>query len=207
MRRTVRYRPPGCTDPQRQRSTHRRTPPVACAVHGHAAYLDAVHERVVVFDGAFGTFVQGLDLGRRRLRRRRRSRAATRCSCLTRPDVIAGMHEAFFDVGVDAVETASFGSFSHRAHRVRHRRQGPRAQRGRGPHRPRGRRRLRRRRPRPLRRRLDRARAPSCRASATSRFAELRDAYEEQAARPARGRRRPVPHRDRAWTCCRPRRR
>ena len=32
--------------------------------------------------------------------------------CLTRPDVIRGMHAAFFDVGVDAVETASFGSFS-----------------------------------------------------------------------------------------------
>ena len=32
--------------------------------------------------------------------------------CLTRPDVIAGMHAAFFDVGVDVVETASFGSFS-----------------------------------------------------------------------------------------------
>ncbi len=32
--------------------------------------------------------------------------------CLTRPDVIAGMHEAFFAAGVDAVETASFGAFS-----------------------------------------------------------------------------------------------
>ena len=32
--------------------------------------------------------------------------------CLTRPDVIRGMHAAFFEVGVDAVETASFGSFS-----------------------------------------------------------------------------------------------
>ncbi|MGI9028492.1 MAG: methionine synthase [Ilumatobacteraceae bacterium] len=32
--------------------------------------------------------------------------------CLTRPDVIADMHAAFFDAGVDAVETASFGSFS-----------------------------------------------------------------------------------------------
>ena len=37
----------------------------------------------------------------------RASRAATRCSCLTRPDVIAGMHDAFFDVGVDVVETAT----------------------------------------------------------------------------------------------------
>ena len=26
-------------------------------------YLDAVNERIIVFDGAFGTFVQGLDLG------------------------------------------------------------------------------------------------------------------------------------------------
>ena len=32
--------------------------------------------------------------------------------CLTRPDVIAGMHEAFFAVGVDAIETASFGAFA-----------------------------------------------------------------------------------------------
>jgi 5-methyltetrahydrofolate--homocysteine methyltransferase len=30
----------------------------------------------------------------------------------TRPDVIAGMHDAFFGVGVDIVETASFGSFA-----------------------------------------------------------------------------------------------
>ena len=34
-------------------------------------------------------------------------------------------------------------------------------------------------------------------------FADLRDAYEEQAARPARGRRRPVPHRDVHATCSR----
>ena len=31
---------------------------------------------------------------------------------VTRPDVIAGMHDAFFKVGVDVVETASFGSFA-----------------------------------------------------------------------------------------------
>ena len=30
---------------------------------------------------------------------------------LTRPDLIAEMHRSFFDVGVDAVETATFGSF------------------------------------------------------------------------------------------------
>ena len=64
-----------------------------------------------MFDGAFGTYVQGLDLTADDFG----GPALEGCNemlCLTRPDVIAGMHEAFFDVGVDAVETASFGSFS-----------------------------------------------------------------------------------------------
>ena len=74
-------------------------------------YLDAVQRRIVVFDGAFGTYVQGLDLTADDFG----GAALEGCNemlCLTRPDVIAGMHAAFFDVGVDAVETASFGSFS-----------------------------------------------------------------------------------------------
>ncbi|MEX2626853.1 MAG: methionine synthase [Ilumatobacteraceae bacterium] len=74
-------------------------------------YLRAMDERVIVFDGAFGTFVQDLDLGPDDFG----GPALEGCNemlCLTRPDVIASMHEAFFDVGVDAVETASFGSFS-----------------------------------------------------------------------------------------------
>ncbi len=77
----------------------------------HSPYLDAVHDRVVVFDGAFGTYVQGLDLsaddfGGLSLE------GCNEMLCLTRPDVIASMHAAFFDVGVDAIETASFGSFA-----------------------------------------------------------------------------------------------
>src|SRR5215203_3612080 len=74
-------------------------------------YLDAVNQRVIVFDGAFGTYVQGLDLTADDFG----GAALEGCNemlCLTRPDVIAGMHAAFFDVGVDAVETASFGSFA-----------------------------------------------------------------------------------------------
>jgi 5-methyltetrahydrofolate--homocysteine methyltransferase len=73
-------------------------------------YLDAVAERVIVFDGAFGTFVQDLDLGADDFG----GAALEGCNemlCLSRPDVITAMHEAFFDVGVDAIETASFGSF------------------------------------------------------------------------------------------------
>lgn len=74
-------------------------------------YLDAVRERIIVFDGAFGTFVQGLDLGPDDFG----GTSLEGCNemlCDTRPDIIASMHEAFLNVGVDAVETASFGSFS-----------------------------------------------------------------------------------------------
>src|SRR5215203_6036895 len=78
---------------------------------GTESYLDAVNRRVVVFDGAFGTYVQGLDLSAEDFG----GASLEGCNemlCLSRPDVIADMHAAFFDVGVDAVETASFGSFS-----------------------------------------------------------------------------------------------
>ena len=74
-------------------------------------YLSAVNERVIVFDGAFGTFVQGLDLGPDDFG----GESLEGCNemlCLTRPDVIRQMHAAFLDVGVDVLETASFGSFS-----------------------------------------------------------------------------------------------
>ena len=65
----------------------------------------------MVFDGAFGTYVQGLnltadDFGGAQLE------GCNEMLALTRPDVIAGMHHAFYEVGVDAVETATFGSFS-----------------------------------------------------------------------------------------------
>ena len=90
------------------------------------SYLDAINERIIVFDGAFGTYVQDLDLGPDDFG----GDDLEGCNeylCITRPDLIAGMHSAFLDVGVDAVETASFGSFStvlaeydlaHRAHEI-----------------------------------------------------------------------------------------
>ena len=74
-------------------------------------YLEAIRERVIVFDGAFGTFVQDLDLGASDFG----GESLEGCNemlCITRPDVIESMHAAFFDAGVDAIETASFGSFS-----------------------------------------------------------------------------------------------
>ncbi len=73
-------------------------------------FLDALHERVLVFDGAFGTFMQGHDLGPDDFG----GEALEGCNeqlVLTRPDLVAQMHDEFFNVGCDAVETATFGAF------------------------------------------------------------------------------------------------
>ncbi|HEY4396917.1 MAG TPA: homocysteine S-methyltransferase family protein, partial [Acidimicrobiia bacterium] len=73
-------------------------------------FLAALHDRVLIFDGAFGTWVQDQDLGPDDFG----GPELEGCNehvVLTRPDVIAEMHREFFDVGVDAVETATFGSF------------------------------------------------------------------------------------------------
>ncbi|HEY8525589.1 MAG TPA: methionine synthase [Acidimicrobiales bacterium] len=74
-------------------------------------FLDLVRERVVVYDGAFGTYVQELglsadDFGGPQFE------GCNEMLALTRPDVIAGMHEAHFRAGADVVETATFGSFA-----------------------------------------------------------------------------------------------
>ncbi len=72
-------------------------------------YLDALHERVVIFDGATGTNLQLRELGPDDFG----GPALEGCNellCDTRPDVIADLHRSFFDVGVDVVETDSFGS-------------------------------------------------------------------------------------------------
>jgi 5-methyltetrahydrofolate--homocysteine methyltransferase len=73
-------------------------------------FLDALRERVLVFDGAFGTWVQARDLGPEDFG----GPALEGCNehlVLTRPDLIAEMHGDYFRAGVDAVETATFGAF------------------------------------------------------------------------------------------------
>ena len=75
-----------------------------------SGFLDALRERVLIFDGAFGTWVQAQDLGPDDFG----GEALEGCNehlVLSRPDVIARMHLEYFDAGVDAVETATFGAF------------------------------------------------------------------------------------------------
>ncbi|MGH8918650.1 MAG: homocysteine S-methyltransferase family protein, partial [Actinomycetes bacterium] len=72
-------------------------------------YLDAVRERVVVFDGATGTNLQLRHLGVDDFG----GPALEGCNEIlveTRPDVVADLHRSFLDVGCDVVETDSFGS-------------------------------------------------------------------------------------------------
>ena len=64
----------------------------------------------MIFDGAFGTWVQGQnlsadDFGGPDLE------GCNEQLVLSRPDLIRRMHDEYFTVGVDAVETATFGAF------------------------------------------------------------------------------------------------
>jgi len=73
-------------------------------------YLDAVRERVVIFDGAMGTGIQarGLtadDFGGPDLE------GCNEVLVVTRPDVIAELHASYLEVGCDVIETDTFGSF------------------------------------------------------------------------------------------------
>ena len=74
------------------------------------SFLDTLRERVVVFDGATGTNLQNRDLGADDFG----GPALEGCNevlAVTRPAVIAELHRSFFEVGVDAVETDTFGAF------------------------------------------------------------------------------------------------
>lgn len=70
--------------------------------------LDAVRERVVIADGAMGTMLQQYDLSVDG-----DFRGLEGCNeilNISRPDVVGAIHDAYLAVGVDAVETNTFGA-------------------------------------------------------------------------------------------------
>ena len=74
-------------------------------------YLKALAQAVLVFDGATGTNLQlqpltADDFGGSSLE------GCNEALNVTKPTTVEALHRSFFDVGVDAVETNSFGSFS-----------------------------------------------------------------------------------------------
>jgi 5-methyltetrahydrofolate--homocysteine methyltransferase len=75
-----------------------------------SAFLDLLAQRVVVYDGATGTYLQqcGLtadDFGGEALE------GCNELLCITRPELIRQMHADYYAAGADVVETNSFGSF------------------------------------------------------------------------------------------------
>ncbi|WP_375425072.1 methionine synthase [uncultured Friedmanniella sp.] len=67
----------------------------------------ALASRVVIADGAMGTMLQGYDLT---LADFDELEGCNEVLNRTRPDVVRAIHDAYFDVGVDAVETNTFGT-------------------------------------------------------------------------------------------------
>ncbi len=72
-----------------------------------ADLLRALNERVVVADGAMGTMLQEHDLG---LDDFEGHEGCNELLNVTRPDVVAAIHEAYLEVGCDLVETNTFGA-------------------------------------------------------------------------------------------------
>jgi 5-methyltetrahydrofolate--homocysteine methyltransferase len=73
-------------------------------------FLAAARERVVIFDGAMGTGIQELgltpdDFGGDNLE------GCNELLTVTRPELIRQLHAEYLEVGVDVIETNSFGSF------------------------------------------------------------------------------------------------
>ncbi|MFF5282149.1 methionine synthase [Streptomyces sp. NPDC013171] len=64
-------------------------------------------KRVVVADGAMGTMLQAADPSMDDFRQ---LEGCNEILNLTRPDVVASVHDAYFSVGVDCVETNTFGA-------------------------------------------------------------------------------------------------
>lgn len=73
--------------------------------------LEAMRERLLVFDGAMGTQIHGLDLDLDK-----DYLGCENCTdvlSLSRPDAIGAIHRSYFEAGSDAVTTNSFGGARH----------------------------------------------------------------------------------------------
>jgi len=77
------------------------------AINLDSTLLAALNERVLVADGAMGTMLQAADLS---LDEFQGHEGCNEILNVTRPDVVRGVHEAYFAAGADMVETNTFGA-------------------------------------------------------------------------------------------------
>ncbi|MEM6362889.1 MAG: methionine synthase [Planctomycetota bacterium] len=77
---------------------------------------ELIRERILLLDGAMGTMIQRLKLDEAAVRGDRFAdhhkdlKNFSDILCLTHPDKITGIHDAYFEAGTDIVETNSFGA-------------------------------------------------------------------------------------------------
>jgi 5-methyltetrahydrofolate--homocysteine methyltransferase len=71
-----------------------------------SVFRDALNSRIIVADGAMGTMLQDVDLT---LDDFEGHEGCNEILNVTRPEVVADIHRAYFEAGSDAVETNTFG--------------------------------------------------------------------------------------------------
>lgn len=75
-----------------------------------------MRERILILDGATGTYLQGLNLTEEDFRGERFKdhpvplKGCNDVLCLTKPEAIIGMHRAYIEAGADIIETNSFNA-------------------------------------------------------------------------------------------------
>ncbi|MFG1879233.1 homocysteine S-methyltransferase family protein, partial [Sphaerisporangium sp. NPDC049003] len=70
-------------------------------------FRELLAQRVLVADGAMGTMLQAFDPS---LADFEGHEGCNEVLNVTRPDIVRGVHDAYFEVGVDCVETNTFGA-------------------------------------------------------------------------------------------------
>ncbi|MFZ8872648.1 MAG: homocysteine S-methyltransferase family protein, partial [Candidatus Nanopelagicaceae bacterium] len=79
----------------------------ASKLDGKSSLRRALSERVVIADGAMGTMIQAANPS---LEDFQGLEGCNEILNVTRPELIASIHRQYFDIGVDAVETNTFGT-------------------------------------------------------------------------------------------------
>ncbi|MFM8843979.1 MAG: homocysteine S-methyltransferase family protein, partial [Actinomycetota bacterium] len=79
----------------------------ASKIHSPSALRTALQERVVIADGAMGTMLQAANPTMEDFQGHE---GCNEILNVTRPELVADIHRRYFDVGVDAVETNTFGA-------------------------------------------------------------------------------------------------
>ena len=83
-----------------------------------AALKNAARERILVLDGSWGVMIQRRGLSEADFRGERFADHAHPLKgdndllCLTRPDIVSGLHDAYFEAGADIAETNTFNATS-----------------------------------------------------------------------------------------------